>query len=55
MRAMKKNNSDCWMSDGWSNQHVGPFLKRDATIEGLAIEFDLSFRDVFNFKKPKKK
>ena len=51
MKAMKKNNSDCWMSNGWSNKRVCHFLKRDATIEELAIEFDLSFRDVFNCKK----
>ena len=39
------------MSNGWLNKRVCPFLKRDATIEELAIEFDLSFRDVFNCKK----
>ena len=54
MRAMEKNGSDCWMSDGWANQHVGPFLKRASTLEGLSIEFDLSSRDVFNFKELKK-
>ena len=55
MRAMEKNSSDCWMSDGWSNQHFGPFLKRDSTLEGLSIEFDLSSRDVFDFKSLKKR
>ena len=54
MRAMEKNGSDCWMSDGWANQHVGPFLKRASTLEGLSIEFDLSSRDVFDFKSLKK-
>ena len=47
MRAMKKNGGDCWMSDGWANQHVGPFLKKSTTLEELSIEFDLSWRDVF--------
>ena len=45
--AMKKNDSDCWMSDGWANQHVGPFLKKGTTLEEMSIEFDLSWRDVF--------
>ena len=54
MKAMEKNDSDCWMIDGWSNQHFGPFLKRDSTLEGLSIEFDLSSRDVFDFKSLKK-
>ena len=54
MKAMEKNDSDCWISDGWANKRVGPFLKRDTTLEGLSIEFDLSSRDVFNFKELKK-
>ena len=54
MRAMEKNGSDCWMIDGWSSHHFGPFLKRDSTLEGLSIEFDLSSRDVFDFKSLKK-
>ena len=53
IKAMKKNDSDCWISDGWANKRVGPFLKRDTTLEGLLIEFDLSSRDVFNFKELK--
>lgn len=55
MRAMEKNGSDCWMSDGLTNHHFGPFLKRDSTLEGLSIEFDLSSRDVFDFKSLKKR
>ena len=55
IKAMEKNDSDCWMIDGWSNQHFGPFLKRDSTLEGLSIEFDLSSRDVFDFKSLKKR
>ena len=47
LKAMKKNDSDCWMSDNWSNRHVGPFLKKDITMEELEIEFDLSWRDAF--------
>ena len=54
IKVMKKNDSDCWISDGWANKRVGPFLKRDTTLEGLLIEFDLSSRDVFNFKELKK-
>ena len=54
MKAMEKNDSDCWISDGWANKRVGPFLKRYSTLEGLSIEFDLSSRDVFNFKELKK-
>ena len=47
LKLMKKNDSDCWLSDGWSNRHVSLFLKKDVTIEELEIEFDLSWRDAF--------
>lgn len=47
MRAMEKNDSDCWMSDGWANPHIGPFLKRGIALEELSIEFDLTWRDAF--------
>ena len=50
LKAMKKNNSDCWMSDNWVTHHIGPFLKKNTTLEELSIEFDLSWRDVFDFK-----
>ena len=39
------------MSDGWFIQRTGPFLKKGTTLEELSIEFDLSWRDVFDFKK----
>ena len=51
IRAIKKNDSDCWMSDGRFIQRTGPFLKKGTTLEELSIEFDLSWRDVFDFKK----
>ena len=54
IKAMEKNGSDCWISDGWANKRVSPFLKRDTTLERLSIEFDLSSRDVFDFKELKK-
>ena len=46
LKAMKKNGSDCWLSDSWSNRHVNLFLKKDTSLEELKIEFDLSSRDV---------
>lgn len=47
LKAMKKNDSDCWLSDSWSNRHVSLFLKRGTSLEELKIGFDLSSRDVF--------
>lgn len=50
LKEMKKNGSDCWMMhDNWSNQPAGTFLKKNATIEELEIEFDLSWKDFFFF------
>ena len=43
IRAMKKkNDSNCWMIDGWFIQRTGPFLKKGTTLEELLIEFGLS-------------
>lgn len=46
LKAMKKNGSDCWLSDSWSNRHVSLFLKKDISLDELKIGFDLSSRDV---------
>ena len=42
LKAMKKNDSDCWLSDRWLNRHVSPFLKKDTSLEELKIGFDLT-------------
>lgn len=49
LEAMKKNGSDCWMSDEWSNPHIHLFLKKGTSLEELKIGFDLSSRDVVSW------
>lgn len=45
---VKRNESDCYLTDaGWPYQRKELFLPKDATLEGLCIEFDLAWRDAF--------
>lgn len=45
---VKRNKSDCYLVDaGWPYQRKELFLSKDATLEGLCIEFDLAWRDAF--------
>ena len=46
LKLMKKNDSACWLWECWQWGRTGPFIERGATIESLAIKFDLSWRDV---------
>ena len=46
LKLMKKNDSACWLLDFWHETKERAFIERDATIESLAIEFDMSWRDV---------
>lgn len=47
LKAMNKNNSACWMISKSFLTHRKMFLKKGTTIEELAIEFDMEWRDVF--------
>lgn len=54
---IKKVGSDCFLgADGWPYTRTEVFLPKNTTLEGLCVEFDLAWRDVFGFslKKPKK-
>lgn len=47
---VKTNESDCYLTEAsWSYQRKELFLSKDATLEGLCIEFDLAWRDAFGF------
>ena len=54
---VKRDESDCWLTEaGWPYQRKALFLSKDATLEGLCIEFDLAWRDAFGHllsEKPK--
>lgn len=46
LKLMKKNDSACWLWESWHWTRERAFIERGATIESLAIEFDMSWRDV---------
>lgn len=46
LKLMEKNDSACWLLDFWHETRERAFIERGATIESLAIEFDMSWRDV---------
>ena len=46
LKLMKKNDSACWLLESWHEMRERAFIERGATIESLAIEFDMSWRDV---------
>lgn len=44
---VKSSGSDCWLVDaGWPYHRKELFLSKDATLENLAIEFDLSWSEI---------
>ena len=45
LKMMKKNDSACWLWECWHWTRERVFIERGATIESLAIEFDMSWRD----------
>lgn len=45
--AMSRNNSACWMVSKSFHAPRKMFLKKGTTLEELAVEFDMEWRDVF--------